>query len=108
MGREVVVTLRQPHKHQETLLNSTAKRIIVRAGRRGGKTTAVAKLAVKRFLAGQRVFYGVPIVDQLDTFWFEVNKALAEAIQLGVFVKNETEHSIINPRTKQSIRAKKT
>lgn len=103
---EVRVVLRQPHKHQETLLESKAKRIIVRAGRRGGKTTAVATLAIKKFLEGQRVFYGVPIVDQLDTFWFEVNRALADAIQLGVFIKNETEHSIVNPRTKQSIRAK--
>ena len=103
---DVIVTLRQPHKHQETLLNAKAKRIIVRAGRRGGKTTAVATIAIKRFLDGGRVFYGVPIVDQLDTFWFEVSKALANGIELGVYVKNETEHSIVNPRTKQAIRAK--
>ncbi len=42
------------HEPQDKLVNSLAKRLIVKAGRRGGKTWGISKRAVKRFLTGRR------------------------------------------------------
>ena len=56
----LTVHLPRPHPKQAAFVNSPHKRIIVRAGRRGGKTLGVSILAVKSFLAGQRVLYGAP------------------------------------------------
>lgn len=103
---ELQVSLRQPHTHQLDFINSTAPRKVIRAGRRGGKTVGVAVLAVQRFLEGRRVLYAAPTADQLQAFWFEVKRALAEPLDAGVFYKNETDHVIEVPGTKQRIRAK--
>lgn len=98
------------HKPQYKFIQSKAKRKIARAGRRGGKTTGVAIIAVEFFLAGRRVLYAAPTSDQLQKFWTEVTLVLAEGIQKGVFKKNESEHSIVLPGIGQSggqrIRAK--
>jgi hypothetical protein len=102
----LTVHLPRPHPKQAAFVNSPHKRIIVRAGRRGGKTLGVSILAVKAFLAGQRVLYGAPTTEQVERFWTTVCKALAEPIKAGVFRKNETEHIIELPSTEQRIRAK--
>lgn len=96
----------ESHPKQAEFVNSTAKRKIVRGGRRGGKTTGLATLAVKGFLDGCRVLYAVPTQEQVDRFWFEVKRALAEPIAAGVFYKNETRHIIELEGTEQRIRAK--
>ncbi len=106
MTTELTVRLRRPHPRQAEFIESPAKRKIVRAGRRGGKTVGVATLAVKRFLLGERVLYAVPTQEQVDRFWFEVKRALAEPVDAGVLYKNETEHVIEVPNTLQRIRAK--
>ena len=62
--------------------------------------------AVRSFLDGRRVLYAAPTEDQIASFWWEVKKALAEPIDAGVYVKNETLHTIELPGTKQRIRAK--
>ena len=106
MTTEVSVTLRRPHPKQDEIRKSTAKRKIVRAGRRSGKTVGAAMLAVEKFLNGLRPLYAAPTLDQVETFWFEVKKALAEPIDAGVYVKNETLHTIEVPNTKNRIKAK--
>jgi len=106
MKTAVKVKLRQPHPIQQKFIDSPAKRKVVRAGRRGGKTTGAALLAVKAFLAGRRVLYASPTEDQIAAFWFEVKRALSDAVDANIFVKNETIHSIELPGTKQRIRAK--
>ncbi len=98
--------LRRPHAKQEEFLSSTAKRVVIRAGRRGGKTTGIAIKAVRAFLAGRRVLYAAPTEDQIAAFWWEVKKALAEPLDAGVFAKNETLHTVELVGTKQRIRAK--
>jgi len=100
------VTLRTPHAHQRAFLDSTAKRRIIRAGRRGGKTVGIAILAVEAFLKGKRILYGTPTQEQVGTFWYEVKRALADAIDAGLFVKNESTHTIEQPHTRARIRAK--
>ena len=75
-------------------------------GRRGGKTTGLAILAVQQFLLGHRILYAVPTQEQVQRFWHEVTMALAAPITMGLFAKNETLHTIERPRTEQRIRAK--
>lgn len=66
----------------------------------------MAILAVEKFLDGHRILYATPTQEQVDTFWFEVNRALAEPIGAGIFYKNETKHIIELSGTQQRIRAK--
>ena len=100
------VTLRRPHPIQQQIRDSPAKRKVVRAGRRGGKTVCAASICVEKFLQGLRPLYAAPTSDQLDTFWFEVKKALQEPIDAGVFKKNETDHTIERSGTKNRIKGK--
>lgn len=103
---ELRVHLKQPHPKQQHFINSPAKRKVVRAGRRGGKTTGVAILAVEEFLKGRRVLYAAPTQEQIDRFWEEIKRSLREPIEAGVLYKNETRHIIEVPGTEQRIRGK--
>ena len=94
------------HPHQDAFVSSDTKRIVVRAGRRGGKTVGMARRAVRRFLAGKRVLYAVPTQDQVDRFWSECKRVLAEDIDAGRIYKNETRHILEIPGTETRIRAK--
>jgi len=105
---EYKIHLRNPERHspQKQMVESTSKRLIVKAGRRGGKTVGFAIRAVRRFLEGRRQLYAAPTTEQTDTFWFEVKRALAEPIKVGIFKQNESEQFIELPGTKQRIKAK--
>jgi hypothetical protein len=98
--------LMEPHPKQWDIINSPAKRKIIRAGRRSGKTVVAAILAIFSFLRGGRPLYAAPTADQLHTFWNEVKNALWPLIQAGIFAKNETEHTIERTGTKQRIKGK--
>ncbi len=100
------VRLKRPHAEQLRFLRSSAPRRVIRAGRRGGKTTGLAIYSVEEFLKGERVLYAVPTAEQVMRFWHEVSLALAEPIEAGLFRKNETLHIIELPGTEQRIRAK--
>jgi len=102
----LTVRLPKPHAKQRAFLRSPAKRRVVKAGRRGGKTVGVSILAVESFLASKRVLYAAPTQDQVDRFWESCKNALSEGIDAGVFYKNETRHVIELPGTEQRIRAK--
>lgn len=102
-----VVHLRQPNPGgQADFVACTKKRIIVRAGRRGGKTVGVAIHALIAFLAGKRVLYAAPTAEQTDRFWFEVTLALREAITAGVYVLNKSERWVEVAGTLNRIKAK--
>lgn len=103
---QVPITIPKPHKQQEGFINSPAKRKIIRAGRRGGKTVGSAILAVKHFLDGKRVLYAAPTSDQIDRFWTEVNRALNPAVEARALYRNLTHHIIEVPGTENRIRAK--
>lgn len=106
VARELTINLPRPHEKQARFVDSQSKRIVVRAGRRGGKTVGVGIRAVKRFLAGRRILYGSPTADQIQRFWTTITTALAEPIEAGIFKKNETLHTIELLGTEQRIRAK--
>ena len=100
------VVLPRPHAEQERFIRSTAKRKIVRAGRRGGKTVGVAIYAVEKFLEGKRILYAAPTVDQIHRFWTEITRALAEPIEAKIYYVNQSMHIIELAGTEQRIRAK--
>ena len=103
---EVALPSMERHLHQAEFVNSNKKRIIVRAGRRGGKTVGMAIRNIKRFLNGRRQLYATPTIEQLQAWWYEVTLALNPLVQMGVFKKNETEHYIELPGTRQRIKGK--
>lgn len=98
--------LRQPHAEQQRFITSPAKRKVIRAGRRSGKTCGVALIALEAFLAGRRVLYAVPTQEQVTRFWFEVKRALEPAIDAAHVYKNDTQHILEVPGTENRIRAK--
>lgn len=104
--QEYIVHLRTPHKSQEAVRASKAKRKIIRAGRRGGKTTIAAIIGVDKFLEGLRVLYAAPTNEQVGKFWYEVNRSLVEPVDAGVYKKNESENYIEVARTENRIKAK--
>ena len=105
-ARELLIKLPEPHAKQVKFIDSKAKRKVIRAGRRGGKTVGMAVLAVERFLAGHRVLYGAPTSDQVGRFWTTVTRALEAPIEAGVYTMNKTERILELPGTEQRIRAK--
>jgi hypothetical protein len=106
MATELIVHLNKPHAKQRQFLRCPAKRIVVRAGRRGGKTVGVAIKAVESFLGGRRVLYAAPTADQINTFWRHVRDALQTCIDAGLYYKNETEKIVELRGTEQRIKAK--
>lgn len=103
---EIPILLPEPHESQRLFIDSPAKRKVVRAGRRGGKTVGTAILAVEKFLEGRRVLYGAPTNDQVGRFWVTVLRALEPGIDAGYIYKNETQHILEMPGTEQRIKAK--
>ncbi len=104
--REVRVVTRLPHAKQEAFRASDAKRKIVRAGRRGGKTVGVAILAIEQFAEGRRVLYTAPTSEQTDAFWFEIKRALQPLVDTGVYKLNEAEDYIERKGTQNRIKCK--
>lgn len=90
-AKELTIRLPKPHGKQIAFRNSRAKRKVVCAGRRGGKTTGMSIVAVEALLAGRRVLEAAPTSDQTDAFWQGCCQALAEPISAGVVRKNETQ-----------------
>ena len=103
--RRIKINLPRPHSKQAEFVDCPAKFIVVKAGRRGGKTKGFAIRAVKRFLKGRRQIYAAPTARQVKRFWVTVCRALRPLIDAGVLHKNETEHLIEFPGTDVSIQA---
>ena len=106
IATECKVHLRRPHPKQEEIRSSTAKRKVNRGGRRGGKTVLAAMICALKFLEGLRVLYAAPTSEQLEVWWFEVKRALAEPIEAEIYKKNETEHTIERIGTKSRLKGK--
>ncbi len=102
----VRVVTRCPHAEQERFCGSKAKRKVIRAGRRGGKTVGASILAVDAFVDGKRVLYTAPTSEQTDAFWFEVKRALLPLVETKAYKLNETERYIERIGTKNRLRAK--
>ena len=104
--RRYKIHLPEPHVKQLEFIEHPAKRKIIRAGRRGGKTVGMSIYAVNAFMEHKRVLYAAPTSEQIDRFWVTVCNALSEPIEAKILYKNETEHVIEVPGTENRIRAK--
>lgn len=89
--QELTIHLHKPHVKQMLFRRSKAKRKVIKAGRRGGKTTGVADQAVEWMLQGCRVLEAAPTADQTEAFWACCKAALIEPIAAGLVYKNETD-----------------
>ena len=103
---EYLIHLPRPHNKQADFIDSNAKRIIIKAGRRGGKTVGVASKAVQAFLNQRRILYAAPTAEQVGRFWVTVTRALAEPLREKLLYKNESEHIIEVLGTENRIKAK--
>lgn len=83
------VQLKKPHEKQASFRASQAKRKVIVAGRRGGKTTGVSTIAVEAALRGRRILEAAPTQDQTEVFWEACKKAFAQPIADGVIYKHE-------------------
>ena len=106
MKEKIQIELPTPHIKQAEYIDSHTKRIIVRAGRRGGKTVGAAIKAVKAFITGRRVLYAAPTSEQTERFWFEVKRALRPLVESKVFKQNDSEQFIERVGSEQRIKAK--
>lgn len=106
LAEKIRVKIRKPLPKQEDWVYSSAKRIIVRAGRRGGKTVGAAIIGVRAFLAGDRVLYAAPTDEQKGKFWYEVKRALEPLVKAKVYKLNEAEDYIEKPGTENRIKCK--
>jgi hypothetical protein len=88
---ELSIQLHKPHSKQAAFKRSHAKRKVVCAGRRVGKTTLFSDVAVEAMLAGKRVLEAAPTADQTDAFWEGCVRALSEPIAAGIVYKNESQ-----------------
>lgn len=94
---EYIIRLPAPHKKQAEFINSHAKRKIIVAGRRGGKTTGCAMIAAEMAMDGSRVLEAAPTQDQTNAFWEQVKKYFAQPIEDRVIYKNETSRLLDFP-----------
>jgi hypothetical protein len=85
---------KQYHPKQMEVINSSAKRKVIVAGRRGGKTRTVADIAIRYFMSGRRVLEAAPKFDQTTVFWRYVKNALREPLASKVMKKNESTRTI--------------
>jgi hypothetical protein len=95
--KEYRVRMPIPHRKQAKMIASPAKRKVVPAGRRVGKTTGVAIMSARAALKGKRVLEAAPTVSQTDAFWNHIKNFFAEGIKAGVVKKNETTRRIEIP-----------
>ena len=91
------VTLPRPHEKQQEIEASRAKRKVIVAGRRAGKTTLAAMTACEKAREGRRVLLASPTQDQADQFWEKCRSWLAPLIDAGIVQKNETRRTLIFP-----------
>lgn len=86
---ELTINLPLPHGKQRDILRSPAKRKVVCAGRRAGKTTLAARLACKQLFSGRHILLSSPSQQQADAFWDKTKEWLAPVIQARLVEKNE-------------------
>jgi hypothetical protein len=88
--RRIEARLPVPHLKQAEIEASTAKRKVICAGRRAGKTTLAARAGILAALDGKRVLLTSTSQDQADAFWEKAVAWLGEAVEAKALRKNES------------------
>lgn len=94
MTRTLVLSVPAPHEKQALIDACDKKRVLVNAGRRGGKTVWASRKAIKEANAGRQVLYIAPVSAQTDAFWMNCKDWLADALLVGLVKKNETKRTM--------------
>jgi hypothetical protein len=92
--------LPRPHVKQRAFLRSPAKRKVIVAGRRSGKTTGTHIKACESLVSGGRILQAAPTSDQTDRFW-ELCKAVLDPFIDAKFVYKNESKRILEFRAKQ-------
>jgi phage terminase large subunit-like protein len=79
---------------QREIIDSPAKRKVVCAGRRGGKTVLAAYMAVDALMQGRRVLLSSTSQDQADVFWEYITDWLSPLLVSGHLYKNEVKRIV--------------
>ena len=90
----VEVWLPDPHPKQAAIMDSSAKRVVINAARRAGKTTIASMVAVEKMFDGKRVLLASTTQDQADASWEKCKEWLQPVIEAGVVEKNEQRRSL--------------
>ena len=85
----IALTLPRPHAKQWAIKHHPAKRQVICAGRRAGKTTLAAMVSCEKALEGRRVLLAAPTQEQTDAFWEKCKEWLAPLVQSDYVYKNE-------------------
>lgn len=90
------VELRLPRLYplQREIMDSPARRKVVCAGRRGGKTILAAYMAIDALLHGKRVLLSSTSQDQADVFWEYIVDWLAPLLTTPHLYKNEVKRIV--------------
>jgi hypothetical protein len=102
----VLARLPVPHAKQLEIEASTARRKVICAGRRAGKTTLAARAGILAALDGKRVLLTSTSQDQADAFWEKATDWLGEAIERKAVRKNESRRILSFPLTGGRIKVK--
>lgn len=98
--KPVEIYFPDPHPKQREIDENPAKFKLVRAGRRGGKTTHGSRKAAKKFLEGRRQMLASPSLNQVDAFWEKLNVYFYDAIEAGAIIANKSRRIITFPGNK--------
>jgi hypothetical protein len=104
---ELTIRFPKPHVKQAEIAASKAKRVVVNAGRRAGKTTLAARISIKKMiLEKRRVLLSSTTQNQADAFWEKSKLWLGELIDAGVVEKNEQRRMLTYKANGGCIRVK--
>jgi len=76
-------------------MHHPAKRKVVCAGRRFGKTHLAASIGCEKMIAGRRVVFASTTQDQVDTFWELAKEWLRPMIEARLIYKNESKRLMV-------------
>jgi hypothetical protein len=91
---ELKIKLPRPYPLQSEILQSPAKRKVINAGRRVGKTTLASIAAAQCLLSGKRALLSSTSQEQADVFWRYIRGWLRPLTDHGIAYKNETRRII--------------
>ena len=91
---DIKVSLPKWTPKQSIIAASPAKRKILVAGRRFGKTTLFSRVACDAFLQGKRVLEAAPVAKQTNAFWTRTKRYLRPLTDSGVAKKWDTDRVI--------------
>lgn len=102
---EIDIVMPEPHEKQRRVKNTAVKRVVICAGRRGGKTAVATQVSIEKMLQGRRVLLASATQEQADQFWDKAKEWLANPLATSHMTKNESRR-IIEASNGGRIRAK--